>query len=83
MRRIIRVSMTNLVQNPGLTGAGVAPASWQNWNDTTHDPNNVEMLGNWGNSWQFWYDGGLYQDITSGFTPGERLNFGIGVIVRD
>ncbi|HEY8241396.1 MAG TPA: hypothetical protein VIH35_08115, partial [Kiritimatiellia bacterium] len=76
MRRVIRVGMTNLVQNPGLTGAGLAPTSWQNWNDATHDANPVEKLGTSGTSWMFWYDGGLYQDITTGFAPGERVNFG-------
>jgi hypothetical protein len=76
MVRVIRVGHTNLLQNPGLTGSGAAPTGWQNWNDTTHDPNTVEKLGTSGNSWMFWYDGGLYQDVTTGFAPGERVNFG-------
>jgi hypothetical protein len=76
MRRIIRTGSKNLVANPGLTGAGAAPASWLAWNDTQHDPNTGSYLGTSGNSWMFWYDGGIYQDIAAGFTAGDRIAFG-------
>ncbi len=76
MRRIIRTGSKNLVANPGLTGTGTAPTSWLYWNDTQHDPNSSVCLGTSGNSWQFWYDGGLYQDLTTGFAAGDKLSFG-------
>ncbi|HEY8241347.1 MAG TPA: beta-galactosidase, partial [Kiritimatiellia bacterium] len=76
MRRIIRTGSKNLVANPGLTGTGVAPTSWLAWNDTQHDPNAGSYLGTSGNSWMFWFDGGIYQDITTGFAVGDRIGFG-------
>jgi len=76
MRRIIRAGQANLLVNPGLTGTGAAPTSWQNWNDTQHDPMADNYLGTSGNSWQFWYDGGIYQDITTGFSAGEKIRVG-------
>ncbi|HEY8241748.1 MAG TPA: hypothetical protein VIH35_09890, partial [Kiritimatiellia bacterium] len=75
-RRIIRAGYKNLVVNGELTGSGTAPTSWQNWNDGNHDPENASYLGSNGNSWAFWYDGGLYQDITTGFVPSNTVQFG-------
>jgi hypothetical protein len=74
--RVLRVQPTNLVVNPGLTGTNPAPAGWQDWGDADHDPETGSYLGTNGNSWAFWYDAGLYQDITSGFATGDVLRFG-------
>ncbi|HEY8240346.1 MAG TPA: hypothetical protein VIH35_02820, partial [Kiritimatiellia bacterium] len=76
MRRIVRTGSRNLVLNPALTGTLIAPTSWLAWNDTQHDPNSGSYLGTSGNSWMFWFDGGIYQEITTGFAAGDRLSYG-------
>ncbi|MFH0880390.1 MAG: hypothetical protein V2A34_11810, partial [Lentisphaerota bacterium] len=75
-RRIIRVGPNNLLANSALTGSGTAPDAWQNWNDGSHDPSFTTYAGVSGNSWAFWWDGGIYQDITNGFGVGDALQFG-------
>ena len=75
-RKIIRMGHDNLLLNGGLDGTGTAPDSWSAWNDTAHDPETSIHLGTTGNAWAFWYDGGIYQDITNGFAAGNTLNFG-------
>jgi hypothetical protein len=76
MVRVIRTGFTNLLANPGLTGTGAAPTGWQAWNDAQHDPFSGSFLGTAGNAWQFWYDGGVYQDVASGFAAGDKISFG-------
>ncbi len=76
MTRLVRVIGTNLLSNPQLTGTGLAPNGWQNWNDGSHDPCTSVFAGTAGNSWTFWWDGGIYQDVTSGFAAGETIKFG-------
>lgn len=66
---------SNLLVNPLLSGSGVAPDGWGNWNDGSHDPD----AGTWRsafNSWAFWWDGGIYQQVESGWEPGHALTFG-------
>jgi endoglucanase len=61
--------------NGALTGTGSQPDGWQNWNDSQHDPD-TSTYRSAANSWAFWYDAGLYQDITTGFTNGQSVTFG-------
>ncbi len=75
-RRLIRINATNLLSNGDLTGTGVAPNNWSAWNDANHDPDTSVFLGAGGNCWTFWYDGGIYQDVTNGFSAGNKLKFG-------
>lgn len=67
---------TNLLTNGELTGTGSAPTGWLQWGDSYHNPDSSLYRGTAGNSWKFWWDGGIYQDVTSGFTVGQKLNFG-------
>ena len=75
-RKIIRMGYDNLLVNGELSGTGTAPDSWQNWTDSSHDPETAIRLGTSGNAWAFWYDGGIYQDITNGFAAGDSVSFG-------
>ena len=61
--------------NGELTGTGAAPTSWVSWNDTQHDPD-TGTVRSAPNSWVFFGDGGIYQDITSGFSVGQVITFG-------
>jgi hypothetical protein len=73
-RRITRINKasTNLLSNGTLDGSGNAPTSWSDWNSSNHDADtNTARTGD--NSWAFWYDGGIFQDISSGFRPGDTL----------
>jgi hypothetical protein len=76
-RRLLRVdyASTNLIANGALTGTGTAPEGWQAWNDSTHDPL-TSLYRSASNSWVFWWDGGIYQDFTSGFKAGDTMEFG-------
>ena len=65
----------NLVTNPELTGTGTAPDSWSQWNDGSHDPNTTYYRSS-ANSWVFYWEAGIYQDITNGFNVGEVMSFG-------
>lgn len=65
----------SLLTNGAMTGTGLAPASWSQWNDGSHDPDTGTYCSS-GNSWGFWWDGGIYQDMTSGFSVGDTLVFG-------
>ncbi len=75
-RRVIRIRPKNLLTNGALTGTSPAPAGWSQWTDSSHDPAADPHLGTGGNSWNFWWEGGIYQDITSGFAAGDKLSFG-------
>ncbi|MFH0953714.1 MAG: hypothetical protein V1873_05250, partial [Verrucomicrobiota bacterium] len=66
---------TNLLTNPGLTGSGTAPAGWSDWGVDFHDPDTSHYRSS-PNSWQFWWGAGLFQDVTSGFSVGETVQFG-------
>ncbi|MBN1270476.1 MAG: beta-galactosidase [Kiritimatiellae bacterium] len=76
-RRMIRLkeASTNLVANGTLTGTGNAPDNWSSWNSDQHDPD-TNTCRSAGNAWTFWYDGGIYQGITSGFGEGDTITFG-------
>jgi hypothetical protein len=63
------------LKNVALNGTGSAPQDWMNWNDGSHDPD-------WGtfyypeNSWSFWWDGGIYQDVAATNLQGFSCAFG-------
>ncbi|MFH0881160.1 MAG: cellulase family glycosylhydrolase [Lentisphaerota bacterium] len=74
------VSMTLIAQslllaNGAMSGTSLAPTGWSQWNDGSHDPDTGTYRSP-ANSWGFWWDGGIYQDITSGFSAGDTLVFG-------
>ncbi|OGV43413.1 MAG: hypothetical protein A2X46_13410 [Lentisphaerae bacterium GWF2_57_35] len=75
-RKLIRCGFENLLANGSLTGSGLAPNSWAQWNDGSHDPCTSVFAGTSGNAWTFWWDGGIYQDIASGFSAGDTVKFG-------
>jgi hypothetical protein len=75
-RRIIRMGPDNLLANGQLTGSGAAPSGWASWGDSGQDPCSTVFAGTAGNSWEFWWDGGLFQEVTSGFAAGDTLKFG-------
>ncbi|MFH0879472.1 MAG: hypothetical protein V2A34_07135 [Lentisphaerota bacterium] len=75
-RKIIRAGFENLLANGGLNGSGLAPDSWSQWNEGSHDPSSSYCLGTEGNAWSFWWDGGIYQDVTTGFSAGNTIKFG-------
>jgi endoglucanase len=68
-------SSSSLIVNGALTGSGSSPANWANWNDGSHDADTGTYRSS-GNSWAFWWDGGIYQNITNGFASGSTLTFG-------
>ena len=76
-RRVIRIdrAATNLLANGALSGSGNAPTSWSDWSSANHDPD-TNTYRSAGNSWAFWYEGGIYQDISSGFAVGDTLRVG-------
>lgn len=67
---------SNLIINGGLSGISSTPTNWSNWNDGSHDPDTTTYRGSTGNSWVFWWDGGIYQNVTAGFSVGDELMFG-------
>ncbi|HEY8241675.1 MAG TPA: cellulase family glycosylhydrolase, partial [Kiritimatiellia bacterium] len=64
-----------LLANGALGGTGNAPTNWSQWNDGSHDPDTGTYRSS-ANSWGFWWDGGIYQDITTGFSVGDTVLFG-------
>ena len=72
---VVGVQQPLTLLNGALTGTGIQPTSWLSWNDTQHDPDTATYRGG-PNSWVFFGDGGIYQDITSGFTVGQTITFG-------
>ncbi len=66
---------SNLLVNPILDGAGLAPTGWGQWNDGSHEAD-VTVFRSPGNAWAFWWDGGLYQNVTEGLEPGYAVAFG-------
>ncbi len=75
-RRVVRVGPANLLSNGTLTGSGDAPAGWSSSNNDSHDADTGIKLTSSGNAWAFWWEGGLYQDVTSGFSAGDTVRFG-------
>jgi hypothetical protein len=65
----------NLVLNPALSGAGSVPTSWQGFDDGNHDADSGTYRSA-PNAWAFWWASGIYQDISSGFSVGDELQFG-------
>lgn len=65
----------NVLQNTELTGTGTGPDDWSQWNDGSHDPDTGTYRSG-PNSWVFWWDGGIYQDRTSGFAAGDTIRAG-------
>jgi hypothetical protein len=61
--------------NPVLSGSGNSPDHWSQWNDGSHDPETGTARSPL-NSWTFWWDGGIYQDVSQGFDEGYPLKFG-------
>jgi hypothetical protein len=72
---VVAVPSPLQILNGALTGTGIAPTSWQSWNDTQHDPDTGTVRSS-PNSWVFFGEGGIYQDITSGFSVGQVITFG-------
>jgi hypothetical protein len=70
-----RSCLQNLLANGSLTRtAGIAPDGWLSWNSNFGPETNIFLTGP--NAWTVWNEGGIYQDVTSGFAPGDRLQFG-------
>jgi hypothetical protein len=65
---------TSLVFNGELAQDGPMdwPYLWFFWNAAYSDPE-LATYRSAPNSWAFWWDGGLYQDLTMDFRPGDRL----------
>jgi len=65
----------NLLQNPRLNGILNAPDLWQQWNDGSHDAWFDAYMSE-ENSWCFWWDGGLYQDVAApAWAPGFQVEY--------
>ncbi len=69
------VSASLQILNGALSGSGTQPTNWLYWSDSNHDPDTGTYRSS-PNSWTFWYEGGLYQDITNGFAVGQTVTFG-------
>ena len=65
----------DLLLNSELTGSGDSPTSWSAFDAGSHDANTGTYRSS-PNSWMFWWSGGLYQDVSSGFSVGDNLQFG-------
>ncbi|MFH0879889.1 MAG: beta-galactosidase, partial [Lentisphaerota bacterium] len=78
-RRIIRSNIApygpNLLANGALTGSGTAPTSWSAWNDGNNDPDTNTCRSS-GNAWAFWWDSGIWQDLSKSINTGNVLKFG-------
>jgi hypothetical protein len=72
---VIHVERNNLLANGSLSGSGLAPNGWSSWNNDNHDTDSSTYRSA-GNSWIFWWDGGIYQDATSVFGGDGPLAFG-------
>ncbi len=75
-RRVIRIGPGNLLTNDTLQGTGSVPAGWYNWNPSNQSSDVNFVLGDETNTWMFWYDAGIWQDVTNGFSVGDTLSFG-------
>ncbi|NTV51754.1 MAG: cellulase family glycosylhydrolase, partial [Candidatus Firestonebacteria bacterium] len=71
-----RAAAVNLLTNGELTGSGSAPTGWMQWGEANHDAETALRRGSSGNAWKFWYEGGIFQDVTGGFTVGAKVYFG-------
>jgi hypothetical protein len=69
----------NLMINPLMSGSGKAPGGWSEWNESSHDPDSGTFRSA-ANGWGFWWDGGLYEDVTANLIPGFTLAFGAHVL---
>ena len=67
---------SSVLLNGALTGTGDAPDNWSQWTTTSHDPDTTVYRSS-PNSWSFWWDGGIYQDVTAsnGFVGGDSIKF--------
>jgi hypothetical protein len=75
------VSVTNQTCVQNLLGngtldfvSGTAPVGWYSWNSAIGPENTTYLTGP--NAWTTWDEGGIFQDVTSGFEVGDRLEFG-------
>ena len=66
---------SNLLVNPLMNGTGTAPDGWEAWSDGSHDPA-ADSWRSGHSSWTFWWDGGVFQDVGTGWEPGYPLTFG-------
>ena len=78
-RRIIRCGWTSdapsLLLNGGLDGAAAIPTSWSGWNTNNFAVDTV-VSHMTSPSRAFWWDSGIWQDVTSGFKSNDVLKFG-------
>jgi len=79
MRKLIRCGSVacgpNLLANGGLAGTGAAPDGWLGWNTQDSDPD-AGTYHDASPAWAFWWDCGIYQDVTNGWKPGDTFQFG-------
>lgn len=70
-----RTCTQNLLTNGSLTHVtGTAPDGWLSWNSAFGPETGTYLTGP--NAWTVWDEGGIYQDVTSGFVVGDQLAFG-------
>lgn len=78
-RRIIRCGVLtnppNIVVNGELNGSGDAPTAWNAWGAENHDAES-SVNRSAPASWAFWWQCGIWQDVTAGFKPGDTITFG-------
>ncbi len=75
-RHVIQIVPANLLTNDTLQGTGSVPAGWSSWNPGNQGSDTSYVLGDETNTWMFWYDAGIWQDVTNGFSVGDTLSFG-------
>ncbi|MBN1269220.1 MAG: hypothetical protein JXB04_06505 [Kiritimatiellae bacterium] len=74
-----RTHLPNLLRNSGLRHeSGLAPVDWLPWDEAIGPESNQYLTAP--NGWTVWDEGGIYQDITNGFLPGDTLMFGYWVL---
>ena len=66
---------SNVLVNPVLTGSGVVPVGWRQWNDGAHSAE-TNTYRSPGNSWTIWLDGAICQDVEEGIDPNYPITFG-------
>jgi hypothetical protein len=82
-RRIIRIGRheigQNLLSNPGLTldygKDAYRPYTWMDYHLSEQAVENGHFRSG-PNAWAFWYEGFLWQDISTGFEQGDQLTVG-------
>ena len=78
-RRIIRCGNStnppNLLANGTMEGTASVPTSWSGWN-TSNFASEPETYHAASPSRAFWWDSGIWQDVTSGFVSNDVLKFG-------